>query len=205
MAEDRSWESIVRFGLRSTMALLDLFQITGALRAAIESQRRPQSVPIQHAVHGSAVIRDQKPLSDRALVGCLEGMIPADWYQLLNKRVFFWLTRARLSRLLQARAYRNARHCVLAVDTSALLKRYADKITLSPINSGNTIFKPQPRGEKTFLPISDYPFEYWSQKRGVGQAIVELAVDYSVPDISQLVVKVEQVQGDTVTAVLFER
>lgn len=187
------------------MALLDLFQITGALRAAIESQRRPQSVPIQHAVHGSAVIRDQKPLSDRALVGCLEGMIPADWYQLLNKRVFFWLTRARLSRLLQARAYRNARHCVLAVDTSALLKRYADKITLSPINSGNTIFKPQPRGEKTFLPISDYPFEYWSQKRGVGQAIVELAVDYSVPDISQLVVKVEQVQGDTVTAVLFER
>src|SRR5262249_11539464 len=95
-------------------------------------------------------------------------------------------------------------HCVLTIDTAALLNRHADKIALSPINSGSTIFKPQPRGQNTFLPIGDYPFDRWSQKRGVSQAVVELAVEYSVPDINELVLKVEQVHGNTVTTVLFE-
>ena len=205
MAEDGSWESIKRFGLLSTTALLDLFQINGSLRTAIESQRRPNSVPITHSTQGTAVIRDQKPMSDAALIQCLEGMTPSAWYQLLNGKVFFWLRRERLSKLLQARAYRNSTHCVLTIVTAALLSRHVDKIALSPINSGSTIFKPQPRGQDTFLPITDYPFDHWSKKRGVGDAIVELAVEYSVPDISELVLKVEQVHGDTVTAVLFER
>jgi Family of unknown function (DUF7002) len=205
MAEDGSWESIERFGLLSTTALLDLFQINRTLRAAIESQRRPDSVPIRHSTHGIAIIRDQKPMSNTALIGCLEGMTPSAWYQLLNGKVFFWLRRERLSRLLQARAYRDSTHCVLTIDTAALLNRHLDKITLSPINSGSTIFKPQPRGPNTFLRIDDYPFDRWSQKRGVNQAIVELAVEYSVPDITELVVKVEEVHGNTVTAILLER
>jgi hypothetical protein len=93
----------------------------------------------------------------------------------------------------------------LTIDTAALLNRHVDKIALSPINSGSTIFKPQPRGPNTFLPIGDYPFDHWSKKRGVDQAIVELAVEYSVPDIGEVVLKVEHVHGDAVTAVLFER
>jgi len=39
----------------------------------------------------------------------------------------------------------------------------------------------------------------------MNQAIVELAVEYSVPDIEELVLKVEQVHGDTSTAILFQR
>jgi hypothetical protein len=205
MAEDGSWESIKRFGLLSTTALLNLFQIDGTFRTAIESQRRPNSVAIRNPTLGVAVIRDQKPMSETALVGCLDRMTPTAWYQLLNGKVFFWLRRDRLSRLLQARAYRDSRHCVLTLDTAAILNRHIDKITLSPINSGSTIFKPQPRGQNTFLPIADYPFDRWSQKRGVSQAIVELAVEYSVPDIGEMVVKVEQVHGKHVTAVLFQK
>jgi len=89
MAEDGSWESIKRFGLLSTTALLDLFEIDGSRRTAIESQRRPDSVPIRHCRHGTAVIRDQKPMNDSALIGCLEGMTTSAWYQLLNGKVFF--------------------------------------------------------------------------------------------------------------------
>jgi len=107
-------------------------------------------------------------------------------------------------KLLAARAYRDSTHCVLTLDTASVLNRHADKIVLSPINSGSTIYKPQPRGKKTFLPIADYPFDWWSQKRGVSQAVVELAVEYSVPAINELVLRVEQLHGNTMTAVLFE-
>ena len=204
MAEAEAWDSIRRFGLRSTTALLDLFEIKGEARAAIELQHRPKSVTIRHASLGIAVIRDQKPMSDKALGGCLEDMSVSQWYQLLNRKVFFWLTRERLMKLLAARAYRDLTHCVLTLDTAAVLSQHADEITLSAINSGSTIYKPQRRGQNTFLPIAAYPFDLWSQKRGRSQAVVELAVEYSVPEINKLVLKVEHVHADKVTAVLFE-
>jgi hypothetical protein len=51
---------------------------------------RPESVTITHPAYGSAVIRDQKPMRDSALLKCLDkGLTPADWYRTLNRRVFF--------------------------------------------------------------------------------------------------------------------
>jgi hypothetical protein len=52
MAEAGSWPSIERHGLLSTTALLDLFEISGPRREAIESARRPESVKITHPLHG---------------------------------------------------------------------------------------------------------------------------------------------------------
>ena len=46
MAEDGSWESIRARGLLSTSALLDLFEVEGELRLAIESARRPEMVKL---------------------------------------------------------------------------------------------------------------------------------------------------------------
>jgi hypothetical protein len=52
MAEDGSWDSIRQRGSMSTSALLDLFEIEGERRFAIESQHRPESVRLEHPNYG---------------------------------------------------------------------------------------------------------------------------------------------------------
>ncbi|HEX8831319.1 MAG TPA: hypothetical protein VF705_09150 [Longimicrobium sp.] len=205
MAGAGRWESIRRIGLLSTTALLDLFEVTGEERERIESQRRATSIEIRHPEHGLAVIRDNLPMTDRALEKCLRGLSPREWYETLNRRVFFWLSRERLFGLLEARAYRGKHQTVLTIDTSALLARHADRVTLSPINSGSTIMNPAPRGADTFARISEYPYGLWRKKRGRKNAVVELAVDYSVPDVRDFVVRVEHVDGGSLSEVLWER
>lgn len=205
MAEAGSWESIRERGLLSTAALLDRFEITGADRERIESQRRPESVEIVHPEHGRAVIRDNIPMTDSALLNCLEDCTPRDWYRLLNRRVFFWTERERLMGLLGAKAYRDRRQLVITVDTAALLDRHADRVTLSPINSGSTIMKPVPRGLGTFRRIADFPYGEWRMKgRGPKKVVVELAVDYSVPDLADFALRAEHMEGGETTEVLWE-
>src|SRR5689334_13986459 len=91
MAEAGVWPSIERHGLLSTTALLDLFEVNGNQRRAIQSEHRPESVTITHPQHGSAVIRDQKPMREGALRKCLREMSPQQWYEMLNGRVFLWV------------------------------------------------------------------------------------------------------------------
>lgn len=205
MAHADAWDSIRHHGLLSTTALLDLFGIRGPVREALESRHRRESVVVEHPKHGRAVIRDQKPMSERALRKCLRGMTPSEWYQCLNGKVFFWLTAERLERLLAARAYRNFTHCVLTIETAALMQRHLSRITLSPINSGSTIFDPQPRGRDTFLPLDSYPFREWVERRNAQSAVAELAVDHSVPDVADLVVRVEQRRDGSPPRLLYER
>lgn len=183
MAEPGSWPSIERHGLLSTSALLDLHGIHGPARDAIEARRRPQGVVV-----GAACIRDQKPMDDSGLRSCLQdGLQPEDWYRLLNGRVFFWLTRARLLRLLHARPYRGLPHEVIAFDTASLVAAHRDAITLSPINSGATRPFPAPRGRATFLPIADYPYAAWRSRRPRGERVVELTVQHAVCDAARFV------------------
>jgi adenylosuccinate synthase len=47
-----------------------------------------------------------------------------------------------------------------------------------------------------------YPYEHWSKKRTKGERIVELAVDYSVPDIREHVRRVVAKKGDVVLSVI---
>lgn len=202
MAEAGTWEAMRDHGLRSTSALLDLFEIGGAERFGIESCHRPDSVTIHSERHGSAVIRDQKPMSDSSLRRCLQGMSPREWYELLNGKAFFWVSEKRLDTLLNARAYRNREHCVLTVDTALLVSRHIERICLSPMNSGCTKPFPHPRGRKTFLPVSDYPFE--ERRRAGKDGVVELTVEYSVPDIADLVRRVERVRTGQSAVVIWE-
>ena len=205
MAEAGTWDSIRQHGLLSTSGLLDLFEITGAEREQVESQRRPESVTISHPKHGTAVIRDQKPMREAAIASCLTDVTPRQWYEILNRRVFFWLTRKRLITLLTARAYRGKVHCVLTVDTARLIERHMDRITLSPINSGSALYDPRPRGSRTFLTPGEYPYSERYKLRGEKDAIAELAVDYAVIDIGDLVVSVNHMKGDKVIKKLYER
>ncbi len=205
MAEQGSWPSVRDRGLLSTSALLDLYKVRGKIRSRIELERRPTAVPLIHAGLPQAVIRDQIPMDDNGLRRCLPPHIsPADWYRILNGKVFFWLTKERLLRLLNAGAYRESAHDVLEVNTEALVARYRDRIWFCPMNSGCTKPIPHPRGDDTFLRIPDYPYAEWRKKRRKGERVVELAVDYSIPDIRDFVMRVSKMRGDQLIRRIFE-
>lgn len=190
MAELGSWPSIKKYGLLSTAALLDMYSIQGEQRHKIESCIRPHSVTISNKKYGNAVIRDQKPLSESKLINLLDDNItPSQFYKLLNQRTFFWVREEKLTTLLRARAYRDKSHDVLIVDTEELIKKYENKITLCRINSGATPYNNGRRGPRSFKRIRDYPFNEY-KNRGK-DAIVELAVDYGIPDIKNYVVRVD--------------
>ena len=206
MAEAGTWDSIERHGLMSTTALLDLFEINGAQRRTIEDERRPECVEITHKKHGKAIIRDQKPMTESALLKCLEHPYkPCYWYRILNSNVFFWLDSRRLDGLLGARAYRNKHHYVLTLDSKALITANAKSILLSPMNSGSTIYRPLPRGAKTFQPIGDFPFDERRATRAIQNTVVELLVKYAVPNVRDFVLKVDERKGPNVVKTVWQR
>lgn len=189
MAEYGTWESIKEHGLLSTSALLDLFQKSGEEREMIESRRRSKSMSIFNGKFGTVVIRDQRPMIDSKLARCLrDGLTPTDWYRILNKKVFFWLTEPRLATLMKA--YSDSEHLVLEVDTKELLNRFGDSVLLAPVNTGTTNPMAFPRGLSTFQPPHRYRFEMnRKRKGGARKAIAELTVAYSVKAISEFTVR----------------
>jgi hypothetical protein len=194
MAEAGAWESIRCDGLLSTSALLDLYGYEGERRLSIESQRRSQIVTITHPRTGAtAKIRDNKPLRPQFLEACLTDMTAREWYELLNRKVFFWVREERLLTLLSARPYRNRPHDVIMLDTAVLLARGTDGVKLAPINTGATLYPTAtPRGSHTFKSIEGYPIAEYVKWRGRQNAIVELAVDYKVERIEELALEVTQ-------------
>jgi hypothetical protein len=197
MAEDGSWPSIRERGLLSTTALLDLYGVTGAARVEIEERRRPTSLALHRSGLPPAVVRDQLPMNDSGLRRCLPShLAPADWYRLLNRKVFFWLTRDRLIRLLKAGTYRDRPHTVIEVSARALVEAHRDRIWFCPMNSGCTTPFPHPRDGDTFRRIPDYPYFQRRKTKRRGEHVVELAVDYSVPDIADYLIRVIRMKGD---------
>jgi hypothetical protein len=202
MAMKDSWASIQMHGLLPTDDLLDLFEVEAAERTSLTTKRRPESVAINHPQLGQAIVRDQIPLHDSDLLKCLSGgLTPEDWHALLNERVFFWLTEERLNRLMCAGAYRKFEHLILKVATQPIIENYWHSIELSPMNSGCTKPMPHPRGPDTFLPIDDYPYDFWTKvrRRKRGERVVELTVIGGVPDITNYVVQasIQSCSGDT--------
>jgi hypothetical protein len=190
MAEAGSWPSVQRHGLLSTSALLDLYEVVGAQRDAIESARRPESIAIHHPAHGTAWIRDNKPINETVLRRTLVGMTEPEWYRTLNGRVFFWLSSKRLDRLREAPPYRDRVHDILTLNTAALLDAYAATVELAHLNSGAVHPGAKyTRGVGTFQPVATYP---WRERLAVArhEPIVELTVPYSVPDAHRFVIDV---------------
>ncbi|MCX8476745.1 MAG: hypothetical protein MT490_13180 [Sphingomonas sp.] len=199
MAHDGAWDAIRNHGLKSASALLDDYGIKDPQRHTLGSCRRPESVPLKAEGMPLAVLRDQKPMRDDVLANCLEdGLTPQQWYELLNSRTFFWLSRERIWRLLGARAYRNVTQTVLTLDTASLVAKHGPRIWLSPINSGSTLFKAQPRGLDTFKRITDFPFAARAKTRQPSNNVVELVVDHSVPDVADFVLAVHAVRDDKI-------
>ena len=194
MAEAANWPAIQRDGLHSASTLLDIAGILGQNRECLEKHQR-----LTHTVLPNGVqLRDQRPMPPEALVTCLIGISPAEWYALINTHIFFWLDPARLNR--QRAACEPRPQVVLTVDAGRLLAAYGERIALTPINTGNARRRPARRGTATFVPYVAWVISAWtSEAASLGTSVrsqshppVELTIPGSIPDIMQFVVDVQQ-------------
>ena len=179
-----AWECISRLGLMPACRLVEVFG-EAIERNEFMTRRRPKEVPLTHAVHGTAILTDNAPLSETALAKCLDDeLTPSQWLGMLNARVFFWADERRLQGLLDARTNRTRPRDVLMFDTLALARAHASKIEISPINSGSTIHRPARRGLSTFTPLLTCDYPAWQRQRGQRDRIAEVVVKGSIPDIA---------------------
>lgn len=192
MAERGTWTQIKKHGLLSTSAVLDFHSVKGKLRKQLETEHRPNKVTV--GTSSQMVLRDQKPMAPDRLARALQDQItPQEWYKLLNGKVFMWAQEERLLGLLGARQYRTWEHDVLTIDTSSLFEKHARAVWLCAMNSGNTFPMPHARGKDTFQRIADYPVK---RNGSPAKEVVEVLVDYSVPDIGDHVIQVRRMRGD---------
>lgn len=206
MAEEGTWPSIQARGLLSTQAIVDLYKPPPVVAARILNQVRQEAITLDNATLGPVTIRDQRPL--KFLEHCLDGDTTGQQFlDALNGRVFFWLTQERLIRLLGAKLYRCRRQTVLHVSTGALLAKHGSRAQLAPYNTGSMHVPNAPkRGTDVFVDVAEYPYEAWRVRRGPSQdAAVELTVPYAVPDIGDVVTRVETWSGGRPIEVLFSR
>src|SRR5687767_10261147 len=94
LADAANWPLIRQYGLRCATVLLDEAGLSGPDRVRLEREQRREHTELPNGVQ----IRDQRPMPAAALANCLVGMTPAEWYALVNSRVFFWLDSRRLNR-----------------------------------------------------------------------------------------------------------
>lgn len=200
MAERGAWDSIRTRGLMSTTAVLDHLAVADGERARYESEHRGQKMDVKSGDPSSIVLRDQKPMPEGRLITALTGgTTPRQWYELINGKVFFWAEEQRLHGLLGARDYRKLEHDVLTLDSSTFIPAYAEAIWLCHMNSGNTWPMPHRRGTEIFCKIVDYPVTRTGNPK---KKVVELVVDYAVPNIADYVLEVRRMKGNEVLNVI---
>jgi hypothetical protein len=196
MAETGSWISIRQHGLLSSNEVTRRSGAEGATAVQLRRGHRATKVPVEVPGIGTVVLRDQIPMEPRRIQRALpDGVSAADWYELINERVFFWAAEARLHRLLNGRQYAHLEHDVLTVDTRSLVAAHADRIELCHMNSGNTLPAMTKRGPDIFKPIASYPMNTRGRPR---KPVVELTVLGGVPDIAEHVLEARRMRGQRV-------
>jgi hypothetical protein len=155
LAEAANRASIDRHGLLPACDLITLAKVGETDRERLERRHRPAHTELP----GGVQIRDQRPMPPKALENCLVGMTPSEWYELINRRVFFWLDPDRLNR--QRAACEPRPQVVLTIDTRRLVAACSDRIELSPINSGSAMRRAAKRGRATFVRHADWLASGW--------------------------------------------
>lgn len=131
-------------------------------RETLSYSRRPEHVYIN--INGNEImIRDQRPVSIKALEKCLTGNWKAgDFINHLNERVFFWPTLKRLN--THYTRYLIEGPSILRISTEAVLD-INDHVKFCRLNSGATRCShhyggaPPPRGEDTFRVANEFDYE----------------------------------------------
>ena len=190
LADAANWASIQRLGLLSASRLMDLAGMTEAQRKRLECTQRQTSITLPTG----AILRDQVPMPPTALLRCLIGMTPAEWYALVNSKVFFWFDPGRLDRQRRAGAA-SPRAVVMTIDAERLLAAHGARAALSAINTGNARRKPAPRGRQSFVPYAAWLDGRWASEaaalgtwpRAASHPPAELTVEEGVPDAMDFV------------------
>jgi len=190
LAEAANWPSIQRHGLLSAGRLMEVAGFTRSDRDRLGRTQRTAHTELLKGVQ----IRDQCPMPPATLERCLCDMSPADWYAMINARVFFWLDVDRLNR--QKAACEPRLQVVMAVDTAALVAAYEKRVAVTPINTGNARRKPARRGVATFVPLAEWARSGWASEaaalgippRRASHQPVELTVIQAVPDIMRFAI-----------------
>ncbi len=179
LAHETAWPGIQRHGLLTASQLVRL--MSGPMRQP--GQRRDEEVVLGHPDHGTAVLRDQKPLHLGKLGSALQGGMTVDeWLRDLDDLAFFFPSQHGLQTLYKA--YQSNPVVVLTLDTSSLVKDYGVWVRLAAINTGSVLYKPAPRGRDTFLSIRR--FDHSKRK------VKEVAVLNGVPTIRDFLISVER-------------
>jgi hypothetical protein len=182
-----NWASVRTHGLMSARRLM---KVCGGTEYTPSVNHRPTSLRLPTGV----LIRDQRPMPPRALMRCLRsGLIPRDWYELLNSKVFFWLDPGRLNRQRLACGARP--QVALVVNAMGLLAEYSGSAAVTPINTGNALRSAAPRNLTTFVPYQRWLVDAWAfedvpgvRSRPRSHRPAELTISEAVPDILDYVV-----------------
>jgi Family of unknown function (DUF7002) len=189
LAEEANWPSIKRIGLLPAAELIARAGLSGADRDRLGRSQR-----VSHTVLPDGVeIRDQLRMPATALRACLVDMEPADWYALMNSRVFFSLEPTRLNGIrggCEPRA-----QVVLTLDTAGLMADYRGLASVTPINTGHALRRAARRGAATFVPYASWVESGWAsevaqlgiRERSRSHRPVELAIAGAIPDAMRYV------------------
>jgi len=194
MSEKGSWPQIQEIGLLSTSALLDCCGCNGAERFEIESQLRKRKKTIKHPELGDIYVRDQIPMMDWPdqdiyLDKLLDnGVIRQEWFEFLNGKVFFWVTKNELVKMICAWQYSDEPQWVITINTKDLLEEYVDEAYVSFQNTGS-LYSRRKRGPKSFIPFNECR---------ASSGIIELAIDNGVPNLSDFTISVDECLGKKV-------
>lgn len=180
-------ESIERFGLLPATTLMSM----ASPDASVLTSRtfRKDMVRLDSGV----LLRDQSPMPPAALLGCLaNGLHPADWYALVNARVFFWVDLGRARAHIAAnRLYSQV---LYTISTERLLASCAAMIEVTPINVGYARRRAARRGPQTFVPLNRWVTEGWAAESSISgtrrpksHKPAEVAVHGSISDFVSLV------------------
>jgi hypothetical protein len=158
--------------LLSAARLCDLFEVPQPRRATLLDANRDRYEPLQHPVHGSAILRRQL-MRDRVMQPRLApDLTPAEWRRFINSLVFFVIDAARAIRL---RNYDGGQdQVILAWSTCAVLDAGVD-LLICRYNNGmvdrTAASRRRLRDRSDYVPLSRY----------VGGPISEIAVSGAIP------------------------
>ena len=199
LADAENWPSIQRRGLLSATRLLELSGLSIDDQARIDRQQRSASLTLP----SGAVLRDQVPMPPSALTRCLVDITPAQWYALLNSKVFFWFDIERLNRQRRAGGI-SPKAVVMTIDAERLIAVHGGRAHLSAINTGNARRRPAVRGRQSFVPYASWLESRWASEaaalgirpRPASHRPVELTVGEGLPDVMDFVVSLRHLSRD---------
>ncbi|MBV8775523.1 MAG: hypothetical protein JO166_24825 [Deltaproteobacteria bacterium] len=194
LVDASNWASVQNHGLMSARRLMEL---CGPVEFSASRHHRSASLLLPSGV----LIRDQRPMPPTALMRCLRsGLMPADWFELLNSKVFFWLEPNRLNR--QRLACGGSPQVALVVNAAVLLTKYGGVATVTPINTGNALRSAALRNLTTFVPYHRWLVDAWAYEEVPGarhrprtHPPTELTISEAVPDILNYVMAAVPLNG----------